>query len=169
MSRPDELIRQLLAAYLKAVRPTQTLTQPSKIFPQTRRGTIGLAQPALLRLAAFRAPPHHSARHTQFLCPAHRRLSASRMARRLLARRSRASQQPCSGTTPSPQDIYHPQPILAASSKPSSRNPASISTSPSAGAKVRTFLREALLIADHSAYHLGELIVVRRLLGAWNK
>jgi hypothetical protein len=31
----------------------------------------------------------------------------------------------------------------------------------------QTLLREALLIADHNAYHLGELIVVRRLLGAW--
>jgi hypothetical protein len=28
-------------------------------------------------------------------------------------------------------------------------------------------LREALLIADHNAYHIGELIVIRRLLGAW--
>ena len=31
----------------------------------------------------------------------------------------------------------------------------------------QTILREALLIADHNAYHLGELLVVRRLLGAW--
>ncbi len=31
----------------------------------------------------------------------------------------------------------------------------------------QTILREALLVADHNAYHIGELIVVRRLLGAW--
>lgn len=31
----------------------------------------------------------------------------------------------------------------------------------------QTILREALLVADHNAYHLGELIVLRRLLGAW--
>ena len=31
----------------------------------------------------------------------------------------------------------------------------------------QTVLREALLAADHNAYHLGELVVVRRLLGAW--
>jgi hypothetical protein len=31
----------------------------------------------------------------------------------------------------------------------------------------QTLLREALLIADHVAYHTGELIVIRRLLGAW--
>ena len=31
----------------------------------------------------------------------------------------------------------------------------------------QTILREALLIADHNAYHLGELVLVPRLLGAW--
>lgn len=31
----------------------------------------------------------------------------------------------------------------------------------------QTYLREALLIADHNAYHLGELVTVSRLLGAW--
>lgn len=30
-----------------------------------------------------------------------------------------------------------------------------------------TLMREALLVADHNAYHLGQLVVVRRLLGAW--
>jgi DinB superfamily len=31
----------------------------------------------------------------------------------------------------------------------------------------QTVLREALLVADHNAYHLGELVLLRRLLGAW--
>ena len=31
----------------------------------------------------------------------------------------------------------------------------------------QTVLREALLAADHNAYHLGQLVLVRRLLGAW--
>ena len=31
----------------------------------------------------------------------------------------------------------------------------------------QTILREALLVADHNAYHLGELLMIRRLLGAW--
>ena len=31
----------------------------------------------------------------------------------------------------------------------------------------QTILREALLVADHNAYHLGELVFLRRLLGAW--
>jgi hypothetical protein len=31
----------------------------------------------------------------------------------------------------------------------------------------QTILRELLLLADHNAYHLGELVVVRRCLGIW--
>lgn len=31
----------------------------------------------------------------------------------------------------------------------------------------QTVMREALLIADHNAYHIGELVLVRRLLSAW--
>ena len=30
-----------------------------------------------------------------------------------------------------------------------------------------TLLREALLVADHNAYHGAEMVTVRRLLGAW--
>ena len=32
----------------------------------------------------------------------------------------------------------------------------------------QTILREALLIADHNAYHVGQLILVRKMLGAWS-
>lgn len=35
------------------------------------------------------------------------------------------------------------------------------------GGSGQTFLREALVLADHNAYHTGELVLVRRLLGAW--
>jgi hypothetical protein len=31
----------------------------------------------------------------------------------------------------------------------------------------QTYLRELLLVSDHTAYHVGELVVVRRLLGIW--
>ncbi len=31
----------------------------------------------------------------------------------------------------------------------------------------QTILRQALLLADHNAYHLGQLIDLRRALGAW--
>ncbi len=30
-----------------------------------------------------------------------------------------------------------------------------------------TLLREALLVADHNAYHLGQVVLLRRLLGVW--
>ncbi|MGZ3767450.1 MAG: DinB family protein, partial [Mucilaginibacter sp.] len=31
----------------------------------------------------------------------------------------------------------------------------------------QSILREALQIADHNAYHIAEIVLVRRLLGAW--
>jgi hypothetical protein len=31
----------------------------------------------------------------------------------------------------------------------------------------QTILREALLVADHNAYHLAQFVDVRRMLGAW--
>ena len=33
----------------------------------------------------------------------------------------------------------------------------------------QTILREALLAADHNAYHIAQIIDVRRLLGAWKE
>ena len=32
----------------------------------------------------------------------------------------------------------------------------------------QTILREALLVADHNSYHLGQVLTVRRLLGNWD-
>jgi uncharacterized damage-inducible protein DinB len=31
----------------------------------------------------------------------------------------------------------------------------------------QTILREVLLVADHNSYHLGQLVLLRRLLGTW--
>ena len=33
----------------------------------------------------------------------------------------------------------------------------------------QTVLREALLVADHNAYHVAQLVTLRRLLGAWKE
>ncbi|KAA9039090.1 DinB family protein [Ginsengibacter hankyongi] len=33
----------------------------------------------------------------------------------------------------------------------------------------QSLLKEALVLADHNSYHTGEIIIVRRLLNAWNK
>jgi hypothetical protein len=33
----------------------------------------------------------------------------------------------------------------------------------------QTILREALLLADHNSHHLGQMLDIRRLLGAWKK
>ena len=31
----------------------------------------------------------------------------------------------------------------------------------------QTYLREAMLVADHNAYHVGQIVAVRRALGVW--
>jgi hypothetical protein len=31
----------------------------------------------------------------------------------------------------------------------------------------QTILREALLVADHNAYHIAQIVDLRRLLGCW--
>jgi hypothetical protein len=31
----------------------------------------------------------------------------------------------------------------------------------------QTLLREAMLVADHNAYHLGQLVMLRKMLGLW--
>jgi hypothetical protein len=46
-------------------------------------------------------------------------------------------------------------------------DPASDLLTPFPHGQGQTLLRQALLVADHNAYHLGQLVVVRRLLGAW--
>jgi hypothetical protein len=47
------------------------------------------------------------------------------------------------------------------------KNPATNLFAPIPGGTGQTVLREALLAADHNAYHLGEFVVLRRLLGVW--
>ena len=32
----------------------------------------------------------------------------------------------------------------------------------------QTYLRELLLVADHTAYHVGQLVLLRRVLGLWD-
>jgi hypothetical protein len=33
----------------------------------------------------------------------------------------------------------------------------------------QNILRESLLVADHNSYHIGQLLLLRRLLGAWKE
>ena len=46
-------------------------------------------------------------------------------------------------------------------------NPASDLFTPFPWGKGQTLLREALLLADHNAYHVGQIVLVRQLVGAW--
>lgn len=46
-------------------------------------------------------------------------------------------------------------------------DPASDLFAPFPHGKGQTLLREAMLAADHNAYHVGQIIALRRLLGDW--
>jgi hypothetical protein len=46
-------------------------------------------------------------------------------------------------------------------------DPANDLLAPFPHGKGQTLLREALLVADHNSYHLGQFVMLRRLLGAW--
>ena len=47
-------------------------------------------------------------------------------------------------------------------------NPATDLFTPLAHGDGQTIFREALLIGDHNAYHTGEIVLLRRLLGMWH-
>lgn len=47
------------------------------------------------------------------------------------------------------------------------RNPDSDLFAPFPWGDGQTLFREALLISDHNAYHVAEIVVIRRLLGNW--
>lgn len=47
------------------------------------------------------------------------------------------------------------------------KNPRRDLLAPLPHAPEKTLLREALLLADHNAYHAGQLVAVRRALGRW--
>ena len=49
------------------------------------------------------------------------------------------------------------------------RNPKTDLYAPLPWGEGQTVLREALLVADHNAYHIGQLVTLRRLLGAWDE
>jgi len=42
-------------------------------------------------------------------------------------------------------------------------------TAPIAHGSGQTILREVLLVVDHNSYHLGQLVLVRRMVDAWSK
>ena len=48
-------------------------------------------------------------------------------------------------------------------------NPRTDLNAPLAWGDGQTILREALLMADHNAYHIGQMVLVRRALGAWEE
>ena len=85
------------------------------------------------------------------------------VARGLLAQIPRAAHDPCLGPAIAAihSDLKHFIALI--------ENPSADLYKPFRWGDGQNLLREALLLADHNSYHLGELIVLRRLLGAWHK
>lgn len=48
-------------------------------------------------------------------------------------------------------------------------NPKTDLFAPIAHGSGQTIFREALLLADHNAYHLGQFVLLRKMLGAWKE
>lgn len=47
------------------------------------------------------------------------------------------------------------------------RNPQNNLQEPFTYGDGQTLFREAMLIVDHNAYHIGQIVLIRRLLGSW--
>ncbi len=47
------------------------------------------------------------------------------------------------------------------------RNPENNLQAPFVHGDGQTLFREAMLIVDHNAYHIGQIVQIRRLLGSW--
>lgn len=47
------------------------------------------------------------------------------------------------------------------------RDPQNDLQKPFSHGKGQTLFREAMLIVDHNAYHIGQIVLIRKLLGSW--
>ena len=154
-------LRQQLKALLDGGQAHATFEQAVKDMPAELQGVVPKGLPS----AAWEVLEHiHSgpARHPRLQPQRRRQLSRAQVARRLLAQGSRAT--------------GHPR--VAEERRADSRRQKGLREADGFSrrsepyqavrlGKGQNLLREALLIADHEAYHVGELVLLRRLLGAW--
>jgi len=157
----DELIQQLLAL-LQGGQAHATLDDAIKDFPAEHRGTVpeGLPYSAWqllehLRITQrdileFSAPPTGGYKHIEWP----------------------ADYWPKSATPPSEHAW---DAAIAALHKDGEAfekllsKPGADLYKPFRWGEGQNLLREAMLIADHNAYHIGQLVLLRRLLGLWEK
>jgi hypothetical protein len=161
---PDEQapLRKQLIALLRGGQAHATFDEAISEFPADLRGTVPPNLPysawqllehlriALRDILNFSAPPtggYHPMRFPQDYWPQSSEPPAAKAwEQSIVAIRS---------------DLQHFEALI--------QNPNSDLFKPFRWGDGQNLLREALLIADHNAYHLGELVVLRRLLGAWHR
>ena len=157
----DPLVRQLLSL-LAGGNAHATLSDAVKDFPEDRRGAV----PAHLPYSAWQLLEH--LRITQrdildFCAPPPGGYQPLKWPDRYW---------PADVAPPEPQDWEQTLAAIDADA----RSFAALLTAPGADlykpfpwGTGQNLLREALLVADHNSYHTGELVLLRRLLGIWNR
>ena len=110
-------------------------------------------------LADCRASSDCAVRHSGLLRQS--RLRGAHVARRLLASFCDA---PLTGGLGQEPRAVPPRPACAAEAR---RRPEGRADSQDSHGSGQTYLRELVLVADHTAYHVGQLVLVRQQLGIW--
>ncbi len=174
-SPPPKKIRRLTEAYPQRNPPPRKTRrcpllgrsprglEKSPRQPATRKTRPPPPRQPALPLGPPRTLPHRPVGHPRI----HPRPAPQipRLALRLLAAITRAAIRRKPGTNP--HKNFSP---TSPKCKNSSTTAPSPSTSPSPTPPAnKPLLRQLLLLADHNAYHLGELVLVRRALGAWER
>ena len=134
---------------------TRPSRDPGRPAPCPRLGLRALA------VAAPRARPHRTGGHLRFLRQPRLR-ARDAMAGRLLACRSRR-RRVTQAWTDSVASYARSREAL----KRLAHDIADLAAPVPTGTGTQTYLRAILLTADHTAYHVGQIVAVRRALGIW--
>lgn len=159
---PSELLVQQLLALLAGGQAHATLQDAVKDFPEQHRGTVAERLPYSawqmlehLRLAQrdildFCAPPEGGYQPMEWP----------------------KQYWPATAAPPTPQSWADTLAAIEADAKSFAAlltRPGADLYAPFPWGEGQNLLREALLIADHNSYHVGELVLLRRVLGVWKK
>ncbi len=172
MPTDDKAIRKQLAEFLRGGQAHARFEEVVKNFPPKLRGVV----PSGLPYSAWQVLEHIRIAQDDIVRFSMNRAASAADAK---ARRRAAPYRPLKW----PQDYWpeSPQPPSPKSWQESVRaigrgrdemirlvsDPDNDLFEPFPWGEGQNLLREALLVVNHGSHHLGELIVIRRLLGAW--
>jgi hypothetical protein len=171
MPSDDKAIRKQLVEFLRGGQAHARFEDVVRNFPAKLRGVV----PPSLPYSAWQVLEHIRIAQDDIVCFSMNRAPAAKAKKGTRVGRYRSLKWP--------QDYWpkSPQPPAPKSWQESVRqigrdrdqmvrlvsDPANDLLKPFPWGEGQNLLREALLVATHGSHHLGELIVIRRLLGAW--